>query len=188
MTNRRQKCLDRYKSIHGPEVIIPIGDSIRATEQGKIPLSPLISTNVKEATILPRLKSSSLISLGQLADDGCTMVLDSQDLTAIKIQKNVLQGKRNFRAGLWDIPIQKTSFTKNIFSMPKIHPSMYSTRINQDQEKCAIIIRHSSTKLPIKKVQFESLVNLISSQLRLDRLYSPITSHLQNLDSLHTIT
>ena len=91
----------------GPTVMIPNGESIQATRQGILPLSPLLSLEAQQTAILPQLKISSLILLGQLADDSCTIVLDDKELTAIKKEKIVLQGVHNKREDLRDIPAHK---------------------------------------------------------------------------------
>ena len=71
--------------------MIPKGESIQATK-GILPLSPFLSLDARRASILSQLKSSSLISLGQLADDGCTIILYYKKLTAIRKKEIVLQG------------------------------------------------------------------------------------------------
>ena len=78
--------------------------------------------------ILPKLTSSSLISLGQLCDDNCAILLNKTKLLAIKKNKIILRGTRNPNDKLWDIPIQKQGLTQNNYKMPPIHPAMYQTR------------------------------------------------------------
>ena len=166
--------------------MIPNGESNKATEQGTIPLSPLLSTSAKEATILPELKSSSLISLGQLADDGCTILLTKRYLTAIKYKRIVLKGHRNIYDGLWDIPIQKTILHQNNFRMPNSHSAIYAVRKNDDNEKCCITSHKKIiSALPIHNMPFKNLENMIGQQLKIDRLHSPIALHLRDLDGLY---
>ena len=75
-----------------PSVTLPNNTILKSIEEGDIPLSPLLSKNAKKALIIPGLKSSSLISLGQIADDGCTIILDKKKLIAVKDQDIVLTG------------------------------------------------------------------------------------------------
>ena len=63
----------------GPSVTLPDGTTIRSTTMGYLPLSNQLSSKAKKATVLPNLKSSSLISLGQIADDDCTILLDQKN-------------------------------------------------------------------------------------------------------------
>ena len=81
--------------------------------------------------ILPELKSSSLISMGQLCDDDCLVVLSKKKLAAIKDNKIVLKGTRNKKDGLWDIPIYKTDITESNYEEPTTHSGMYMARQNE---------------------------------------------------------
>ena len=69
--------------------------------------------------VLPHLKSANLISLGQLCNDNCTILLTKHQLHTIKEGKEILQGYQNLSDGLWDIPlpgsakVQPTRTTKH---------------------------------------------------------------------------
>ena len=74
----------------------------------------LLSPASTIAKILPDLNSSSLLSLVQVCDGGCNVLLNKQKIYAIKDKEVVIEGKRNHRNGLWDIiipshPHDKTS-------------------------------------------------------------------------------
>ena len=73
-------------------------------------LSNQLSKVAQAAMILPSLKSASLISMEQLCDDGCKVVLDQHDLTVVKNYSVILQGMRNKSDGLWDIPIEQQRY------------------------------------------------------------------------------
>ena len=75
--------------------------------------------------ILPKLRSSSLISMGQLCDDGFEVVLTQNDLTVVKGNKIILRGKRNPTDGLWDIPIEKTTITSDNVVLPTTYLALY---------------------------------------------------------------
>ena len=118
--------LDKIENCLGPSVLLPNNDMISSTEKGQIPLSNVLSKSAKTAMILPQLASSSLISLGQLCDDNCKILLDKQQLIAVKNNKIVLRGKRNKIDRLWDIPVGKHIITRDNYTVPKIHPAMYT--------------------------------------------------------------
>ena len=109
-------------------VTLPNNNPIKSTSSGIIPLSHKLSSKAKTATVLPNLKSSSLISLGQLCDDDCKVLLDKKELNVYKDDQVVLTGYRNPRDGLWDIPIV-SKITPNNYVMPPIHSSLYPSRI-----------------------------------------------------------
>ena len=90
--------------LNGPHVILPDQSTIQAKESGQLPL-PHVSTHAKEAKVFQDLKSSSLLSLGQLCDDGCKAILDKEKVTVTKGKNIVLKGVRNPRDGLWDVSL-----------------------------------------------------------------------------------
>ena len=92
---------------------------------GNLPLHPSLSNQATKGHVLSNLKSSSLIAMGPLCDDGCTIVLTNKKLTAIKNNKIILQGQRNQRDGLWDIPLKRHTVCMNNYQQPKSHPSLY---------------------------------------------------------------
>lgn len=68
------------------------------------------------------MKSSSLISLGQICDDDCTIVMNSNNLYAtktkhvriqVKEHDKIMRGVRNHSDGLYDIPIFKEKIDEN---------------------------------------------------------------------------
>ena len=86
-------------------VTLPNSNSIVSETKGQLPLSCKLSPKAKEAIVLPKLQSSSLISLGQLCDDNCNVHLDKKELKVYKEEELVMKGYRNPVDGLWDIPI-----------------------------------------------------------------------------------
>ena len=62
----------------GPTVTLPNNEKISSTEQGRLPLHSNLSSTAITAAILPGLQSSSLISLGQLCDDDCDILLNKK--------------------------------------------------------------------------------------------------------------
>lgn len=109
------------------KVTLPNAQPIISTLEGTIPLSSKLSSKARQATVLPHLQSSSLISLGQLCDDNCKVVLDKKQLNVYKDGQVVLTGYRNLKDGLWDIPIMKQMVSAN-YMMPATHPGLYSIR------------------------------------------------------------
>ena len=121
------KVLSNIKEVNGPIVKQPDNTELTTGGTGTVPLSTHLSKTAQSAMILPTLKSASLISMGQLCDDGCKVVLDKSDLAVVKQNNVILQGKRNGNDGLWDIPITKQYITENNFQLPTTHAGMYET-------------------------------------------------------------
>ena len=73
------QCLMYIKPASPHNIILPNSGIIQPTHSGHFPLSNKLSTKAKDALILPKLTSSSLISLGQLYDDDCKVILDKRN-------------------------------------------------------------------------------------------------------------
>lgn len=88
---------------------------------GALPLSSNLSFKAKNSYILDGLQNSSLLSIGQLCDDDCTVIFDKKNLHVLKNTKFnlssherklngsfsnadlILHGQRNTTDGLWDV-------------------------------------------------------------------------------------
>ena len=118
-------CLTNITRAKPCDIILPNAMAIKPSHSGQLPLSTALSNQAKDATIIPKLKSSSLISLGQLCDDGCNVELDKLNLKVYKNHNLILKGHRNLSDGLWDIPIV----------VPKTHPGLYANRSKAQPSK-----------------------------------------------------
>ena len=97
---------------------------IAADRKGILPLSEELSDAAKTAMILPNLRSASLISMGQLCDDGCDVLFNKDILLVMKNKKIVLRGIRNRRDNLWDIPIEKCKISPQNYHLPSHRPAL----------------------------------------------------------------
>lgn len=86
---------------------------MKPTERGLLPI-PGLSSLGSQAHVYPNLTNSSLISLGQLADDNCHIYLNKSHLYVIKNHEIILTGNRNLRDGLWDIVLTPTEHKANV--------------------------------------------------------------------------
>ena len=73
-----QHNLHDIKKGAGPSVQLPTGETIHSTANAQLPLSSEFSKFAKQALILPQLASSNLVSIGQLCDDGCDIILNKK--------------------------------------------------------------------------------------------------------------
>ena len=58
-------------------------------------LNPLLTPTVKTSHIYPHLQLGSLISIGQLCDDGCTTAFTATNLNIVKYGLTVLEGNQS---------------------------------------------------------------------------------------------
>ena len=107
----------------GPSVQLPNDKFLPCNQQGEIPSSDFLTAIGKNAMISPGLKSSSLMSLGQLCDDDCTIILAKQKSFVMKNRKVIITGTRNSHDGLWDIPM--STKIQNNCTAPPSHSSLY---------------------------------------------------------------
>ena len=91
-----RRCLMDIHKETGPRITLPDGSALRSTEVGYLPISTHISAKGRKARIVPQLQSSSLISVGQLADDGCETHINDRKLIITKDKKHILTGYRNY--------------------------------------------------------------------------------------------
>ena len=84
------------------------------------------------ATVLPRLKSTSLLSVGRLCDDGKMIIFDKEKVRAINHTREVdklineqqilLKGQRNWSDGLYDTHLKTVN---EIVLLPAVHAGLY---------------------------------------------------------------
>jgi len=80
---------------------------MQATHTGQLHL-PGLSEKARTTHIFPTLASGSLLSIGQLCDEGCTATFTKNKLYIYKQGKIILQGQRsNLTNKLWTLNDQK---------------------------------------------------------------------------------
>ena len=78
---------------------LPNNDVLESNMRGVLPVQGLSST-AKEIQILPSLKNTLLLSIGQLCNDNCITIFTHTDMLILKQGHVILRGKRNFFAVL----------------------------------------------------------------------------------------
>ena len=121
----------------GPTVFLPNNESITSTASGYLPI-PQLSPTSNTTHILPGLKSSSLLSLGQICDDNCIVQLTKSHLYVFKNNKIILTGYRNSNDGLWDVPLPQ--------SIQQVPQQNITNRLPASNHHLNVIIRKSTTK------------------------------------------
>ena len=100
------------KSTLGPQVHLPNNTILQPSHEGILSLNDSPSTNLK-AHVLPGMTNESLLSVGQLCDKGYKAIFTKDNLHIKKGHKTIIEGKRNLKDGLWDIPFPtKTQDTR----------------------------------------------------------------------------
>ena len=110
--------------INGPIARLPNNSTIQAHKKGELPFSNHLSNKAKEALVFKDLKNASLLSIGQLCDDGCLALFHKKYLAVIKDNKVVLHGRRNYVDGLWDVPFDQSLLPSKDFLLHSA-PNLY---------------------------------------------------------------
>ena len=87
---------------------------------------------------MPGLKSASLISLGQLTDDGCDVRMNDKKLKVTKEKETIMTGHRNFTDGLYDVHITKKKdkrYDIDIIAMNKLNILLEQRMLQDKQEQ-----------------------------------------------------
>ena len=84
--------LTKIKDIrNGPILQFPNSATMNVTKTGTLPLSRSLSTHTKKAHVFDGLQSAYLISLGQLCDNYCIIILDRNEINFLKDKKIILR-------------------------------------------------------------------------------------------------
>ena len=85
---------------NGPVATLPNNEQIKAMAKGNLRLHPELNI---ESLVYPKLSNESLLSIGQLCDEGCTAIFTKAKLYILRNGQVILTGKRNLSDGLWDV-------------------------------------------------------------------------------------
>ena len=69
------------KLTSSPNIHLPNNETIQATEIGKLHIHSSLTELASQVQILPQLKNSLLVSIGQLCDDNCIAIFDKKTST-----------------------------------------------------------------------------------------------------------
>ena len=132
----------------GTTVHLPNLETITSSAAGFLPLHTSVSTAAKLTHVFDDLHSASLLSLGQLCDDGCKVLLDEKNIHVFKNNQIVLTGYRNKRDGLWDVPLpqQQQYMLHMTHNLPKEKEFDIDYPISPLFENLNVIIHKDKTK------------------------------------------
>ena len=99
---------DKKETYIGPKLQLPNKATMNLKNTENIPLSGNLILHAKKTHIFDRIHSASPISLVQLCNDDCIIILDNNETDIIKYSNLILKGQRNKSDGLWDIPTSRS--------------------------------------------------------------------------------
>ena len=91
---------------NGPMATLSDNSTIQAPIQGTLHLYPSIQCKY---LVYPGLNNESLLSIGQIYNEGCIAVFDKKLLHIFKNKTLILSGEKNLIDGLWDVSFRKNN-------------------------------------------------------------------------------
>ena len=88
------------------------------SKKGMLTLHRNLSPDAQTGHVMNDLRSSTLLSAGQLCDDKCIVVLNKYKVHVYKENTVVLSGDRNAKDGLWDIQLPVVHLPKPTNHLP----------------------------------------------------------------------
>jgi hypothetical protein len=105
---------NNIQEAHVPlSVNMPNGTTIQSSHTCGLLLTYL-PPQARKAHILPGLVHNSLISVGQLCDNGCNVTFTQEQVTVSRDVKCVMYVSRDPRSRLWRVDLKKKFETKNV--------------------------------------------------------------------------
>jgi len=151
-------------------IILPNNETVQANIQGNLKIHPKLSAHASRALIVPKLTNESLLSVGQFCDDGCHVHFSKNNVHVLKNKQIVLQGRRNNKDGLWDIP----------FTNSPIQHTKQNTKINHNIN--FIITKDKS------KTELAQFIHATLFSPAIDTLIKAIRNgHLVTFPGIHTL-
>jgi hypothetical protein len=106
-------CSDK-QAAHVPlNVNMPNGTTIHSSHTCNLLLTD-IPPQARQAHILPGLVHNSLILVGKLCDNGCSVTFTQDQVTVSKNEKCVMYGSRDPKSRLWQIDLKQRFKTKHV--------------------------------------------------------------------------
>jgi hypothetical protein len=133
-------CSDKQTAHVSLNVSMPNGTTIQSSHTCDLLLTDF-PPQARKAHILPGLVHNSLISVGQLCDNGCSVTFTQEQVTVSKKGKCVMYGSRYTRLRLWRVDL-KQRFETNQVQCNRAH--------DNSNQKDLIKYLHAACFSPVK--------------------------------------
>ena len=104
------------KTYNGSEIQLPNNKKLQVLHKEQINIHKLLPMNAKQAYILPNLTNKSLLSVGQLCNNNCTVEFGKYFCDIKHKNQLILKGTRNFNDGLYGIELEQAHKENNASS------------------------------------------------------------------------
>jgi hypothetical protein len=128
---------------------MPNGTTIQSSHTCNLLLTDL-PHQARQAHILPGLVHNSLISVGQLCDNECSVTFTQDHVTVVRNGKNVMYGSRDPKSRLWRVDLKQKI-------APKI--SQCNHAHDNNNQKDLINYLHAACFSPVKSTWIKAIKN-----------------------------
>ena len=108
--NTEKYCTEVNDTTTPNSVQVANGEDMEAVLKVQFNLAPELSPEAQSGHTYNNLKSGTLVSVGQLANDDCDTIFSKHAAYVFKNGKIIIKGKRNYTNGLWNIPLDLAWF------------------------------------------------------------------------------
>jgi hypothetical protein len=146
-------CSDKQAAHVLLNVNMPNGTTIQSSHTCNLLLTDL-SQQARQAHILPGLVHNSLISVGQLCDNDCSVTFTQDQVMVSRKGKNVMYGSRDPKSRLWRVNLKQ-----------KMKPEIIQCNHAHDNtnQKDLINYLHAACFSPVKSTWIKAIKNRIFS-------------------------
>jgi hypothetical protein len=142
-------CSNKQEAHVPISVNMPNGTTIQSSHTCDLLLADL-PPQARKAHILPGLVHNSLISVGQLSDNGCNVTFTQEQVTVSKNGKCVMHGYRDPRSRLWRVDLKQKFETKQV---------QYNHAHDNSNQKDLINYLHAACFSPVKSTWITAIQN-----------------------------
>jgi hypothetical protein len=142
-------CSNKQEAHVPLNVNMPNGTAIQLSHSCDLLLADL-PPQAQKAHILPGLVHNSLISVGQLCDNGCSVTFTQEQVTVLKNGKCAIYGYRDPRSRLWRVDL-KQRFETNQVQCNHAH--------DNSNQKDLIKYLHAACFSPVKSTWMTAIKN-----------------------------
>jgi hypothetical protein len=102
-------CLNKVKSRTPLTVRLPNGDTMESSHTAELDI-PELNAAASKAHVFPAMANHSLLSVGQLCDEGYIVTFKQAEVTICDSRNSqILSGPRDLNTGLWRINVKQTN-------------------------------------------------------------------------------
>jgi hypothetical protein len=144
-------CLNKVKSQSPLTVRLPNGATLESSHTSELNI-PELNAAASKAHVFPGMASHSLLSVGQLCDEGYIVTCKNASITVCNSQKfQILSGHRDLDTGLWRINLKQDN--------KQIHQAVANNVCELRNTGALVHYFHKALFIPTKSALLQAVKN-----------------------------